>query len=216
MVDWRSSRGSDADRAHFFIAVPRIKISLSREALGFMLLVRRSDQQHRFVSFEWAAPDATASRPAPSRKAHNETRRGGARGRHGAAPRVLLSGGRGATPGGHRRAATTRHSRRSRASSPTCWAGPQLACRLTAAWSSSSRWAARRSCRCPIAGRDSRPVKRLSDGELSELRAQLIDLLDRGWVQHSTGGHAVCALAGRVVAHLLRLLGPQHRHAPGG
>ena len=75
MVDWRSSRGSDADRAHFFIAVPRIKISLSREALGFMLLVRRSDQQHRFVSFEWAAPDATASRPAPSRKAHNASTR---------------------------------------------------------------------------------------------------------------------------------------------
>ena len=33
------------------------------------LLVRRTDQQHRFV---WAAPDATGSRPAPSRKAHNE------------------------------------------------------------------------------------------------------------------------------------------------
>jgi hypothetical protein len=28
----------------------------------------------------------------------------------------------------------------------------------------------------------SRPVKRLSDGELTELRAQLIDLLDRGWI----------------------------------
>ena len=36
----------------------------------------------------------------------------------------------------------------------------------------------------------SRPVKRLSDGELAELRAQLIDLLDRGWIQHSTAGHA--------------------------
>ena len=36
----------------------------------------------------------------------------------------------------------------------------------------------------------SRPVKRLSEGELAELRAQLIDLLDRGWIQHSTAGHA--------------------------
>ena len=39
----------------------------------------------------------------------------------------------------------------------------------------------------------SRPVKRLSDGELAELRAQLIDLLDRGWIQHSTAGHAAAA-----------------------
>ena len=30
--------------------------------------VRRTDQQHRFV---WAAPDASKSRPAPSRKVHN-------------------------------------------------------------------------------------------------------------------------------------------------
>ncbi len=28
----------------------------------------------------------------------------------------------------------------------------------------------------------SRPVKRLSDGELAELRAQLMDLLERGWI----------------------------------
>ena len=67
----------------------------------------------------------------------------------------------------------------------------------------------------------SRPVKRLSDGELAELRAQLIDLLDRCWIQHSTAGHAACvggfrAQAGRVVVHLLRLPGPQRDHAPGG
>jgi len=36
----------------------------------------------------------------------------------------------------------------------------------------------------------SRPVKRLSEGELAELRTQLVDLLDRGWIQHSTAGHA--------------------------
>ena len=29
----------------------------------------------------------------------------------------------------------------------------------------------------------SRPVKRLSDSELAELRAQLIGLLDRGWIR---------------------------------
>ena len=40
----------------------------------------------------------------------------------------------------------------------------------------------------------SRPVKRLSDGELAELRAQLIDLLDRGWIQHSTAGHAAAVV----------------------
>jgi hypothetical protein len=33
-----------------------------------------------------------------------------------------------------------------RSSKPTCWAGPRRACRWTAAWSSSSRRAARR-CR---------------------------------------------------------------------
>ncbi len=32
----------------------------------------------------------------------------------------------------------------------------------------------------------SRPVKRLSEGGLAELRTQLVDLLDRGWIQHST------------------------------
>ena len=36
----------------------------------------------------------------------------------------------------------------------------------------------------------SRPMKRLSDGELAELRAQLVDLLDHGWILHSTAGHA--------------------------
>ena len=39
----------------------------------------------------------------------------------------------------------------------------------------------------------------LSDGEprLAELRAQLIDLLDRGWIQHSTAGHAAAVLFAR-------------------
>jgi hypothetical protein len=36
----------------------------------------------------------------------------------------------------------------------------------------------------------SRPVKLLSEGELAELRTQLVDLLDSGWIQHSTAGHA--------------------------
>ena len=43
----------------------------------------------------------------------------------------------------------------------------------------------------------SRPVKRLSDGELVELRTQLIDLLDRGWIQHSTAGHAAAVVFAR-------------------
>ncbi len=47
----------------------------------------------------------------------------------------------------------------------------------------------------------SRPVKpeRLSDGELAELRAQLIDLLDSGWIhwQHSTAGHAAAVVFAR-------------------
>ena len=43
----------------------------------------------------------------------------------------------------------------------------------------------------------SRPVKRLSDGELAELRAQFIDLLDRGGIQHSTAGHAAAAVLAR-------------------
>ena len=43
----------------------------------------------------------------------------------------------------------------------------------------------------------SRPVKRLSDGELAEPRAQLIDLLGRGWIQHSTAGHAAAAVFAR-------------------
>jgi hypothetical protein len=33
--------------------------------------------------------------------------------------------------------------------------------------------------------------------ELAELRAQLIDLLDRGWIQHSTAGHAAAAVFAR-------------------
>lgn len=40
----------------------------------------------------------------------------------------------------------------------------------------------------------SRPVKRLSEGELAELRRQLQDLLDRGWIQHSTAGHAAAVV----------------------
>ena len=43
----------------------------------------------------------------------------------------------------------------------------------------------------------SRPVRRLSEGELSELRAQVIDLLDRGWIQHSTAGHAAAVVFAR-------------------
>jgi hypothetical protein len=43
----------------------------------------------------------------------------------------------------------------------------------------------------------SRPVKRLSDGELAELHAQLMDLLDRSWIQHSTAGHATAAVFAR-------------------
>jgi hypothetical protein len=43
----------------------------------------------------------------------------------------------------------------------------------------------------------SRPVKRLSEGELTELRTQLVDLLDRGWIQHSTAGHAASVVFAR-------------------
>ena len=43
----------------------------------------------------------------------------------------------------------------------------------------------------------SRPVKRLSEGELAELRKQLVDLLDRGWIQHSTAGHAASVVFAR-------------------
>ncbi len=43
----------------------------------------------------------------------------------------------------------------------------------------------------------SRPVKRLSEGELAELRIQLVDLLDRGWIQHSTAGHAASVVFAR-------------------
>ena len=57
-----------------------------------------------------------------------------------------------------------------------------------------------------------RPLKRLSEGELAELRRQLRDLLDRGWIQHSTQFHrrerslsGVFTRAGWDVADLLRL-----------
>jgi hypothetical protein len=43
----------------------------------------------------------------------------------------------------------------------------------------------------------SRPVKRLSEGELAELRTQLVDLLDRGWIRHSTAGHAAAVVFAR-------------------
>ncbi len=43
----------------------------------------------------------------------------------------------------------------------------------------------------------SRPVKRLSDGALAELCAQLIEMLDRGWSQHSTAGHAAAVVLAR-------------------
>jgi hypothetical protein len=43
----------------------------------------------------------------------------------------------------------------------------------------------------------SRLVKRLSDGELAELRTQLIDLLDRSWIQHSSAGHAAAVVFAR-------------------
>ena len=62
----------------------------------------------------------------------------------------------------------------------------------------------------------SRPVKRLSDGEIAELRALLIDLLDRGWIQHSTVGHeAAVVFVRKPDSHLLRLQGPQRHHAAG-
>jgi hypothetical protein len=45
----------------------------------------------------------------------------------------------------------------------------------------------------------SRPVKRLSDGELAALLAQLIrvDVLDRGWIQDSSAGHAAAVVFAR-------------------
>ncbi len=36
----------------------------------------------------------------------------------------------------------------------------------------------------------SRRVKQLSEGGLAYSRTQLVDLLNRGWIQHSTAGHA--------------------------
>ena len=41
----------------------------------------------------------------------------------------------------------------------------------------------------------SQPVKRVSDSELAGLRAQLMDLVDRGWILHSTAGHAAAVFA---------------------
>ena len=66
----------------------------------------------------------------------------------------------------------------------------------------------------------SRPVKRLSEGGLAELHTQLVDLLDRGWFQHSTAGHAAAVVFARKpdgdMADLLRSPGPQRHHPPGG
>ncbi len=42
----------------------------------------------------------------------------------------------------------------------------------------------------------SRPVMLLSEGKLAELRTRLVDLLDRGWIQHSTAGHAAGGVRG--------------------
>ncbi len=42
-----------------------------------------------------------------------------------------------------------------------------------------------------------RPLKRLSEGELAELRRQLTDLLARGWIQHSKAGHAASVVFAR-------------------
>jgi hypothetical protein len=42
-----------------------------------------------------------------------------------------------------------------------------------------------------------RPLKQLSEGELAELRRQLRDLLDHGWIQHSTAGHAASVVFAR-------------------
>ena len=41
------------------------------------------------------------------------------------------------------------------------------------------------------------PVKHLSACELAELRAQLISLLDRGWIQHFTAGHTAAVVFAR-------------------
>lgn len=68
-----------------------------------------------------------------------------------------------------------------------------------------------------------RPVKRLSEGELAELRTQLIDLLDRGWMMsldpaldgRTRGARGFCQRAGRDVVDLLRLPGTQRHHATG-
>ena len=63
-----------------------------------------------------------------------------------------------------------------------------------------------------------RPLKRISAGELAELRTQLVDLLDSSWIQLSTSGHAasvVCVRKQKAVwnlADLLRLSGSQCHH----
>jgi hypothetical protein len=42
-----------------------------------------------------------------------------------------------------------------------------------------------------------RPLKRLSEGELAELQRQLTDLLAHGLIQHSTAGHAASVVFAR-------------------
>jgi hypothetical protein len=48
-------------------------------------------------------------------------------------------------------------------------------------------------------------VKRLSDGEFAKLRAQLVDLLDRCWIQHSSTGHAAVVVFVRKPDGLWRI-----------
>ena len=60
----------------------------------------------------------------------------------------------------------------------------------------------------------SRPVKRLSAGELTELDRQLHDLYERGWIERSTAGHAAAVVFVRKPdpAIMLRLPGAQRHH----
>ena len=69
----------------------------------------------------------------------------------------------------------------------------------------------------------SRPVERLSEGELTELRTQLVDLLDRGWMtvdpaldRRPCCVRCLCSQARWDLADLLRLPRPQRDQPPGG
>jgi hypothetical protein len=63
-------------------------------------------------------------------------------------------------------------------------------------------------------------VKLLSEGGLAELSTQLVDLLDRCWIQHSTAGHAASVVFARQPDGTLRICydyRPQcHQPACGG